>query len=493
MTSTLSAALDQFIADLNSTGLVHSAIVAQHGQVLAEAYWDPYTPQTPQSVFSVSKTFTALAIGFAVTDGKLKVTDRIVDLFPLPPEVKPNANLLQLTVKDVLMMATGHGDDLFRMAGRWQNRKDWSQSFLPQPVAYPPGTHFLYNTGGTYWLSEIVQKVTGQKLIDYLETKLFRPLGITNTIMARSPAGVDVGGFAFNLPASGLLKLGQFILNHGAWNGKQLLPASWINDMTSAQIATSPDHPDPENDWAQGYGYQMWVCRHGAVRADGAFGQFSVIWPKHDAVIAITAATNDTQKILNLIWDNLDQALAASAKVERSAASQPPKVYQGLQAGLPVGQADAALLADIDGAWFDAFGVSKLRIRAVDSGTIEVELPFTPPADDNLLTTPPVFRAGFGHWLRNDQPPIWAAPPLPNIKTKLNKQLELDATYAWTSPTTLEIRALLLPTLFELKWVAEFSDRTNPTEVTLTATQNVSFAQNVIYRLNLPRVPQAGS
>ena len=485
-------ALESFISGLDATGIVHSALVARHGALVAEAYWAPYTAAMPQTCFSVAKTFTALAIGFAIADGKLAVTDRIVDILPVPddvdisrsavehpavsaqfsapPHVEANGNstpqfsVADITVRDVLMMATGHDKDLFHFDGRWGNPEDWATNFFRHPVAYEPGTHFVYNTGGTYWLSAIVQHVTGLPLLEYLQVKLFEPLGITGAVMQRSPSGVDVGGFGFNLPASGLLKLGQFILNKGKWNGVQLLPASWIEQMTSAQISNSPDGDgDPDSDWAQGYGYQMWVTRYGAVRADGAFGQFVIIWPKFDAVIVITAASNNLKELIQIVWDNLSDAFSEYSGFGDSAIFRHSSLPQNDGHGEPITFTDLQLptpQGDNHGTY-----------------TITVNLPPVTPLDDCGYTVPPEFTAGYQNWYVNDQPLV-RLEPKPELAA-LDTGSKVAAAFAWTATNVLEIRAVLLPTVFELTWVIELHDD----GATITVTQNVAFADSLeIYR-----------
>ncbi len=166
-------------------------------------------------------------------------------------------------------------------------------------------------------LSAIIQKVTGEKVIDYLYPRLFRPLGIVGATWAESPQGINCGGWGLYLKTEDLAKMGQFFLQKGKWNDEQLLPESWIEEVTTSKIASLPAGMRPENvkmkpkdsDWLQGYGYQMWRCRHNAVRADGANGQYIIILPEKDAVIAMTANIGDMQAEINLIWKYILPAL----------------------------------------------------------------------------------------------------------------------------------------------------------------------------------------
>jgi hypothetical protein len=169
-------------------------------------------------------------------------------------------------------------------------------------VPFKPGTHFLYNTSATYMLSAAVQKVTGQTVLDYLRPRLFDPLGIEKPTWEMSPQGVSAGGFGLSIRTEDIAKFGQLYLQKGKWNDKQLVPAAWVAEATARQTANGSN---PTSDWDQGYGYQFWRCRHGAYRGDGAFGQYCLVLPEQDAVIAITSGVRDMQAVLNLVWDKL--------------------------------------------------------------------------------------------------------------------------------------------------------------------------------------------
>ena len=169
-------------------------------------------------------------------------------------------------------------------------------------------------------LSAIVQKVTGEKVIDYLYPRLFRPLGIVGATWEESPQGINAGGWGLYLKTEDLAKVGQFLLQKGAWNGHQLLPKEWIEEASANQIASYPANTpkekypemkqgDKRSDWLQGYGYQMWRCRHNCFRADGANGQYIIVVPERDAVIAMTANIGNMQAELDLVWKYIYPAL----------------------------------------------------------------------------------------------------------------------------------------------------------------------------------------
>lgn len=295
---------------------LHSIMVLQHGEVIAEKWLGEGAPGKPHVLNSVSKTFTATAIGFAVSEGRLKVTDKVVSFFPdkLPEEVSPN--LKEMEIRHLLTMSCGHDVDPTGTA-RAASTADWVETFLATPVEHKPGTEFVYNSLGTYMLSAIIQQITGQTVLDYLYPRLFRPLGVVGAKWEVSPQGINCGGWGLYVKTEDLAKLGQLFLQKGEWKGKQLLPASWIEEATASHIASLPSGVKKEqltmkpkdSDWLQGYGYQMWHCRHDAYRADGAYGQYIIVLPAKDAVIVATANIGDMQAELNLIWKHLLPAL----------------------------------------------------------------------------------------------------------------------------------------------------------------------------------------
>lgn len=288
----------------------HSFMFLRHGKVIAEGWWKPYGPELKHTMYSASKSFTSTAIGFAVSEKRLSVNDKVISFFPneLPDKISPY--LSQLRVKDLLSMSVGMDPDPTFI--RTTQDTNWVKAFLSKPIVNKPGTKFLYNTLGTYMLSAIVQKVTGQKLIDYLRPRLFNPLSINDMDWEVSPMGMNTGGWGLRIKTEDMSKFGQFYLQKGNWNGRQLLPEKWIKEATTSKIEQEPDATKSRkdsSDWMQGYCYQFWRCRNNGFRADGAYGQFIIVLPDEDAVIAITAETTDMQDEINLVWEYLLPAM----------------------------------------------------------------------------------------------------------------------------------------------------------------------------------------
>lgn len=316
----LDKAMDKYLDAVKKAGQdLHSIMIVQHGNVVAAQWLSQGKEDEPHILNSVSKTFTATAVGLAISEGKLKLTDKVISFFPDKLPATISENLAAMTVRDLLTMNCGHDVDPSG-AVRKKADADWVQEFLAYPVEHKPGTFYTYNSVGTYMLSAIVQKVTGEKVVDYLYPRLFRPLGIVNVRWEESPQGINTGGWGLYLKTEDLAKMGQLFLQKGKWNGQQVLPEEWVKEASAYQVPSLPAGMKPEmvkkakmsaktSDWLQGYGYQMWRCRHNTYRADGANGQYILVLPEKDAVIAVTAHIQDMQAELNLIWKYLLPAL----------------------------------------------------------------------------------------------------------------------------------------------------------------------------------------
>lgn len=321
----LVAAMDNYYAALDTTKDVtmHSIMVMQHGKVLAERWLNGWTPDSLHVMYSVSKTFTATAVGLAIEEGKISLTDKVISFFPdkLPAEVSDN--LAAMTVWDLLTMTAGHDVDHTYEAMRKSNEDpefDWVKDFLAYPVEHKPGEFYCYNSIATLMLSAIVQKVEGENVMSYLQPRLFEPLHISGIEWSETADGINHGGWGLYLKTEDMAKMGQLFLQGGQWNGKQIVPAAWIAEASKKQVECVPAGVREEqlvernltkenSDWLQGYCYQMWRTRYNGYRADGAMGQFILNFPDKDVVIACTSNSRNTQKELNLIFDNILSAL----------------------------------------------------------------------------------------------------------------------------------------------------------------------------------------
>jgi CubicO group peptidase (beta-lactamase class C family) len=230
-----------------------------------------------------------------------------------------------MQVKHLLTLSTGQEQDLesvvepavfdpslFGSKATSVVNDNWIKQFLTIPVKNAPGSQFFYSSGAVYMLSAIVQKTTGQTMLEYLQSRLFEPLGIEGADWETDLQGINTGGWGLSLKTEDLARFGLLYLQNGVWNGRRILPEQWVQAATSRQIRTVTYEAKPEDDGQNWCGYLFWHNRPGGFRMEGAFGQFCVVLPAQDAVIAFTAEYYDTQKGLDLVWKYLLPAMQST-------------------------------------------------------------------------------------------------------------------------------------------------------------------------------------
>lgn len=292
------ASILTFVKEAEKQFGMHGFEVLRHGKVAACGWWKPYREEDTHVLFSMSKTFTATAIGIAMGEGLLSLSDRVLSFFPDVLPLAPCAGMEAMEVRHLLNMTTGHSAE-----PSFDGKGTWVSQFLSSYVDRDPGTWWCYNSAATYMLSAIVQRVTGQKVTDYLKPRLFDPLGIDTYWWEESPEGIQTGGYGFNTRLETLAKLGQLYLQKGVWEGKRLLPEGWTEELSKNRIPTLTAH---HRQARLGYGYQVWCCSEpGSFRGDGAFGQFSVVLPEKDMVLAINAGEEHLLDILELAFETI--------------------------------------------------------------------------------------------------------------------------------------------------------------------------------------------
>lgn len=280
---------------------LHGLVIVRHGYIVTEGYWAPYSADQKHELFSLSKSFTSTAIGFAVDEGKLDIDTPVINFFPEDVPAEPSEYLKALHLRQLLTMDTGHETepDIFHSQS---DKGSMPQMFFNQPITLKPGTHFLYNTAGTYMLSATLQKTTGKRVLDYLTPRLFEPLDIEGAKWDQSREGVDLGGFGLQIKTMDIAKFGQLLLQKGKWMNKQIIPEKWLDQATSRQVSNGSW---PMSDWDKGYGFQFWMNTVGGFRGDGAFGQLCIVLPEYDLVIAVNAGVRDMQKEMRWFWNEL--------------------------------------------------------------------------------------------------------------------------------------------------------------------------------------------
>lgn len=322
--SAITAQMDSTFWAVNAVSAsdLHSLMVVQHGRVIYEKYGIGHDAEELHVCWSATKTFTALAAGFAIQDGLLNLETPIIEF--LPKEELPDsldARWQQLCLHQVLCMTSGLRSDSITDRTRAGERFSPLATIFERGFRDEPGNRWRYNNCDSYLVARVVENVTGKTVDEYLEDKLFRPLAIHHWEWEKDATGHCPGGFGLHITTESLAKMGLFILQEGQWEGKQLLNREWLQAMTAVHSWQDPDNiPSEEqrsmsyelgaSDWRSGYCYQMWACRApGATRADGMWGQYVIVMPDKDAVGVMTTICTDRSAQMNAFWKNVYEKL----------------------------------------------------------------------------------------------------------------------------------------------------------------------------------------
>lgn len=456
-----SRAILKFLAAVAAThdDALDSFMLVRHGHVVAEGWWAPYDAATPHALYSGTKSFTSLAVGFAAHEKRLRLDDRVLDFFPAHAPADPGDNLRAMRIKDLLTMTTGHAEE-----PPFRNNPALIRTFLHAPVLHPPGTHFLYNTTATDMLGIIVEHVTGATLRDYLEPRLFGPLGITDLRWTRLPEGFDDGGIGLSIRTEDFACFGQLLLQKGRWQDRRLVPTEWIEAATGRQTATGAN---AASDAAQGYGFQFWRGRHNTYRADGAFGQFCIVMPEQDAVVVITSGimTHHMQSMLNLVWEHLLPAMQPN-RLPEDAASVAALVRTLAEAShRPViGRADLPVLIQDERRSYvfepNAVQLTAMVLDSSNEETVTLRLRFNDGPEQRVV-------CGRGAW-KKGRAAFSVFPEQP-----------VAASAAWTGDDTLGAKLIFYETPFAMTLTMRFSG----SEVSIDPVWNIAFGSTVQPRL----------
>lgn len=419
-----SAGIDAFIAAVARLEWVelHSLMVVRHGSVVAERWWHPYAADTPHLLYSLSKSFTSTALGLAVTEGRVDLDATVLSYFPAFDAQVTDPRSRAMKVRHVASMASGHAGETVQEAYA-RGDGDLVLGLLLIPPDHDPGTFFAYNQPCTNALSRIICKVTDGTLNQYLLPRLYEPLGIGVHGWTTDGEGREIGYSGLHSTTEAIAKLGQVYLDKGKWEGKELLPQSWVAEATRSHVV--PDRDDP--DWSQGYGFQFWRSRHG-YRGDGAYGQYMVILPEADAVVAITSQSPAMQLVLDALWKHLLPALTSDGGPSGVWPRETPSL-----AG-PNGDVVASIA---DGSYRPGRRNALPSLRSVEL------------AGGNLV-------------LRDDGPEVrlqlgegWAVTgPFATAATSYRRRLHLDVIFAET-PHRLHVVADPSTSRFEARWETE--------------------------------------
>ena len=293
---------------------LHSLMILRHGHVIASGWWEPYGPDRPHLLYSLSKSFTSTGAGLAMGEGLLDLDAPVLSYFPELDSDVTDPRSRAMLVRHIASMSSGHLTDTWPAACEEDPRRP-VRGFLRMPPDRDPGTVFAYNQSCTYTLATIIQRVTGQSLIDYLRPRLFDILGIETATWDEFPPGQALGFTGLYTTTDAIARLGELYLHEGQWHGRQVLPREWVAEATRPHVATEPD---ATSDWGHGYGFQFWMSRNG-YRGDGAYGQYCLVLPERDAVIAMTAGTENMQGVLDAAWAHLLPAFGAPGAPDEAA------------------------------------------------------------------------------------------------------------------------------------------------------------------------------
>ena len=420
----------------------HSLMILRHGQVVASGWWAPYTAERTHLLYSLSKSFTSTAAGIAAGEGLLSLDAPVISYFPEFAGDITDPRSRAMLVRHVASMASGHLEETLDRAGQLDS-KNLVRGFLLVPPERDPGTVFAYNQPTTYTLATIVRRVTGQSLTEYLRPRLFDPLGIGDAAWLQYPGGGGELGFTgLHVTTDAVARLGQLYLQDGVWDGKRLLPSWWVAEATRAQVSNADGTAEGKlSDWQQGYGFQFWMSRHG-YRGDGAGGQFCLVLPEQDAVIAITEATEQPEDVLDMAWRHLLPAFRGEPLPGRDEADAALGRRLGRLA-LPPVPADS-VPADPD-AWS---GVE----FAPDGGT---------RADQPTLTGAAVIAGKEGWSLSLDEGETGVDLRLGGTGwTVSSKPIPTAVSGGWTTPDTLRVDVIFLETPHRMAVTCSLPNRT---------------------------------
>ncbi len=284
---------------------MHGLVIMRHNKICCEGWWAPYAPGMPHMCASLTKTYMGTAIGIAIREGLLTLDTHVTEIFPEYVPEKPSEYFDELTIRHILTMGSG-------MTAFPEMEGGWVKNFIAMPLNHKPGTSFWYNSVGSTFLGKVIEKLTGKDVYEYLSEKLFPYIGINskNIMHGIAPEGMDMWAWRTVSTTEDNLRLMKLYMDGGTVDGQRILPEEYVRLATSKQIENANEAALQRGDMeaCSGYGYQMWMCsRPGAYRADGAAGQFSIVIPDKDMIVAMNqnAPNGNPNMVLKKLWECL--------------------------------------------------------------------------------------------------------------------------------------------------------------------------------------------
>ncbi len=315
--------LINFIKKITQKEYIHHFAILRNSKILASGSLPPYDKNDRHHLFSGTKTLTSMAFGLVYDRKIIELDAKVLQFFP---EIKvDDPKWENLTVRNLLTMNSGHAVCPMFSAYNTVNDYDFVKIFFNTPLKHEPGTKFTYNTCATYIISEIIKRASNKDMEDWLREEVFNALEINDISFIKSDSGVSIGGVGCFIKFDDWMKIGQLMLNFGEWDGKQLISREYMNLMLSKQVE------NPENstiyNWRIGYGFQTWVTDCDGMRADGAYGQYNLIYPKLNLLVSIQSGIGEMGSIMIDCADELVKKLDA----EVSVLPENPQKYEELQ------------------------------------------------------------------------------------------------------------------------------------------------------------------
>ena len=362
-----SQAILDFLNEMEVNRLpIHSYLFMRHGQVAAEGYCPYFDANHKHRMYSISKSFTSVAVGMLIDEGKLSLTDKVAAIFPEYIPENPSPYILEATVRDLLTMATFNETNAYE----WDS-PDFVKAFFDNPYPkHKPGTVFHYDTAATVTLCGIVEKLTGKPILDYMRPVLDAIAFSRDAWCIKTPEGRSWTGSGIMCTARDLAKFGLFCLHRGEVNGRQLVSREYMEAATSKQINTFASYSGVRS---FGYGYQFWMMENGGFACCGMGSQFAFLSPVCDTVMVITADTQGIDNAEDFIRDSYYRLLARLSDEplpENAALNRKLDKRSSLSIPLPDGKTTTSLAGRISGVKYEfepnLFGFQWMRVEVGD-------------------------------------------------------------------------------------------------------------------------------
>lgn len=375
-----SQAIQNFLQRIDAERIgMHGFLLVRHNRIAAEGYWAPWSANRKHRMYSVSKSFVALAVGMMIDEGKLTLADRVADYFPDKVPATLHPWLAASTVRDLLMMATAHSSTSY---GR--DDPDWVWTFFNKHPSHPPGTIFAYDTAATVTLTATVERLAGMPFLEYMRPRFLDRIGFSaDAWCVRTPEGGSWGGSGVICTLRDMAKVALACLNGGLWGAERVLPEAYVRAATAKQI-------DNSIGGNCGYGYQIWCERENGFSFRGMGSQYAIGLPDKEFLFACIADTQGApagSPIPDVMWEEIYPHLAdAPLPEDRNAqAALADKIARLAVLPLP-GNATAPVVTAVNGAWYtledNVMGITRMRLSFNgEQGTWE----YTNGQGDNVL------------------------------------------------------------------------------------------------------------